>query len=59
MLGYRAPSYSITPRSLWALDILIEEGYATIRASSPFGTTATASRCRRAIRPPSSGVRAI
>jgi polysaccharide deacetylase family protein (PEP-CTERM system associated) len=27
VLGYRAPSYSITPRSLWALDILIEEGY--------------------------------
>ena len=25
--GYRAPSYSITSRSLWALDILIEEGY--------------------------------
>ncbi len=25
--GYRAPSYSITARSLWALDILIEEGY--------------------------------
>src|SRR5205807_421695 len=25
--GYRAPSYSITPRSLWALDILIEEGF--------------------------------
>jgi polysaccharide deacetylase family protein (PEP-CTERM system associated) len=25
--GYRAPSYSIVPRSLWALDILIEEGY--------------------------------
>jgi polysaccharide deacetylase family protein (PEP-CTERM system associated) len=25
--GYRAPSYSITPRSLWAIDILIEEGY--------------------------------
>lgn len=25
--GYRAPSYSITPRSLWALDILAEEGY--------------------------------
>ncbi len=24
--GYRAPSYSITARSLWALDILIEEG---------------------------------
>jgi polysaccharide deacetylase family protein (PEP-CTERM system associated) len=27
VMGYRAPSYSITPRSLWALDILLEEGY--------------------------------
>lgn len=27
VVGYRAPSYSITPRSLWALDILTEEGY--------------------------------
>jgi polysaccharide deacetylase family protein (PEP-CTERM system associated) len=26
--GYRAPSYSITPRSLWALDVLVDEGYA-------------------------------
>ncbi len=26
--GYRAPSYSVTARSLWALDILAEEGYA-------------------------------
>jgi polysaccharide deacetylase family protein (PEP-CTERM system associated) len=25
--GFRAPSYSVTPRSLWALDVLIEEGY--------------------------------
>ena len=25
--GYRAPSFSITNRSLWALDILIEEGF--------------------------------
>lgn len=25
--GYRAPSYSVTARSLWALDVLIEEGY--------------------------------
>jgi polysaccharide deacetylase family protein (PEP-CTERM system associated) len=24
--GYRAPSYSITARSLWALDVLVEEG---------------------------------
>jgi polysaccharide deacetylase family protein (PEP-CTERM system associated) len=28
VLGYRAPSYSITRRSLWALDVLVEEGYA-------------------------------
>jgi polysaccharide deacetylase family protein (PEP-CTERM system associated) len=28
VLGYRAPSYSVTPRSLWALDVLAEEGYA-------------------------------
>jgi polysaccharide deacetylase family protein (PEP-CTERM system associated) len=27
VLGYRAPSYSIVDRSLWALDVLIEEGY--------------------------------
>ena len=25
--GYRAPSYSIVPKSLWALDVLIQEGY--------------------------------
>jgi polysaccharide deacetylase family protein (PEP-CTERM system associated) len=25
--GYRAPSYSITPRSLWAPEILVEEGF--------------------------------
>jgi polysaccharide deacetylase family protein (PEP-CTERM system associated) len=27
VLGYRAPSFSITRDSLWALDVLIEEGY--------------------------------
>lgn len=26
--GYRAPSFSITDRSMWALDILLEEGFA-------------------------------
>jgi len=26
--GYRAPSYSITTKSLWALDILLEEGFS-------------------------------
>jgi polysaccharide deacetylase family protein (PEP-CTERM system associated) len=27
VLGFRAPSYSITPNTLWAIDVLIEEGY--------------------------------
>jgi polysaccharide deacetylase family protein (PEP-CTERM system associated) len=27
VVGYRAPSYSITKESLWALDILVEEGF--------------------------------
>ncbi len=27
VLGYRAPSFSVTERSLWALDVLAEEGY--------------------------------
>ncbi|MCC7124832.1 MAG: DUF3473 domain-containing protein [Acidobacteria bacterium] len=27
VVGYRAPSYSITTRSLWALDVLASEGY--------------------------------
>jgi len=28
VIGFRAPSFSIVQRSLWALDVLIEEGYA-------------------------------
>lgn len=27
VVGYRAPSFSITERSMWALDVLVEEGY--------------------------------
>lgn len=27
VLGYRAPSFSLTPKSPWAVDVLIEEGY--------------------------------
>jgi polysaccharide deacetylase family protein (PEP-CTERM system associated) len=27
VLGYRAPTYSITKQTLWALDVLIEEGF--------------------------------
>ena len=45
--GYRAPSYSITPKSLWALDILIEEGYRYDSVSTRSGMTATAFRMRR------------
>jgi polysaccharide deacetylase family protein (PEP-CTERM system associated) len=26
--GYRAPSYSVTKRSLWALDVLLEQGFS-------------------------------
>ena len=43
VIGYRAPSYSITPRSLWALDVLLEEGYQVpTPASSRFVTIVTA-----------------
>lgn len=28
VLAYRAPSFSITEKSLWALDVLVEEGFA-------------------------------
>lgn len=28
VVGYRAPSWSITEKSLWALDILVEEGFS-------------------------------
>ena len=27
VVGYRAPSFSVTRRSLWALDVLVDEGY--------------------------------
>ena len=27
VVGYRAPSFSVTQKSLWALDVLIEEGF--------------------------------
>ncbi len=27
VVGYRAPSFSVTPESAWALDILVEEGF--------------------------------
>ena len=33
--GYRAPSYSITEKSLWAHDILFEEGYVYSSSIAP------------------------
>ena len=27
VIGYRAPNYSISPRNIWAFDILLEEGF--------------------------------
>jgi hypothetical protein len=30
VLGYRAPSFSIVPKSLWAVDILAQEGFCTV-----------------------------
>jgi polysaccharide deacetylase family protein (PEP-CTERM system associated) len=54
--GYRAPSYSITPRSLWALDILIEEGYRYDTSVFPirhdrYGISVSARRPYRVTRP--------
>ena len=36
VLGYRAPSWSITKKSLWALEILSEEGYKYDSSIFPF-----------------------
>lgn len=36
VLGYRAPSWSITENSLWALDILTEEGFKYDSSIFPF-----------------------
>ena len=43
--GFRAPSYSITPRSLWAFDVLIEEGYRYDASVFPIHHDPTAFRC--------------
>lgn len=37
VLGFRAPSYSLTTRSLWALDILREEGFDYDSSVYPVG----------------------
>lgn len=33
---YRAPGFSVGPRTLWALDVLIEEGYTLDSSTCPF-----------------------
>lgn len=33
--GYRAPSFSVTARSLWALDVLLEEGFVYDSSTFP------------------------
>ena len=48
-VGYRAPSFSITARSLWALDIIQRKASSTTRSAFRSGTTATACRQRHVI----------
>ena len=48
--GYRAPSYSITRRSLWRSTCWSRKATPTTPASSPSGTIATAFPTRRGIR---------
>lgn len=38
IFGFRAPYFSITPRSLWALEVLSELGYAYDSSMSPVST---------------------
>jgi polysaccharide deacetylase family protein (PEP-CTERM system associated) len=54
--GFRAPSYSITPRSLWAFDVLIEEGYRYDASVFPihhdrYGIPVSSRRTYRIVRP--------
>jgi polysaccharide deacetylase family protein (PEP-CTERM system associated) len=39
VLGYRAPSFSITPQTQWALDVLIEVGYQYDSSLFPIART--------------------
>ena len=47
---YRAPSYSITQESMWALEILVEEGFVSDSSIYPILTTVMEFRVRPAIR---------
>ena len=46
--GYRAPTFSIGPRTPWAYDVLERRAIATAPPSSRSAMTSTASRTRRA-----------
>lgn len=35
VIGYRAPSFSIDPRSLWAFDVLVDQGYKYSSSVAP------------------------
>ena len=43
VLGFRAPSYSMITSTLWALDVLIEEGHTYDASIFPIHHVATAS----------------
>jgi polysaccharide deacetylase family protein (PEP-CTERM system associated) len=54
--AYRAPSFSITPRSAWALDVLIEEGFTADSSVYPtrhdrYGWPGSPLRPYRIVRP--------
>jgi len=54
--GFRAPSYSVTERSLWALDVLIEEGYTYDASVFPihhdrYGIPSAPRHAHRVLRP--------
>lgn len=57
VLGYRAPTFSITKQSLWALDVLIEEGFHYDASIFPiyhdrYGIPDAPRHVHRVIRPP-------
>jgi polysaccharide deacetylase family protein (PEP-CTERM system associated) len=50
VLGYRAPSLSITRRSVWALDVLAEAGFRYDSSIMPVGDAVVATRFPHVIR---------
>ena len=48
MIGYRAPSWSITAQSLWAFDVLAEEGFVYDASIFPIRHDLYGYACRKA-----------